>query len=35
VANVRGTLAVSKSVHRFNIERFNFKELNEVGGKEQ
>jgi hypothetical protein len=36
VAKVRERLAVSKqTMHRFHIERFNIKELNELEGKEQ
>jgi hypothetical protein len=36
VAKVRERLAVSKQViHRVHMERFNFKKLNEVEGKEQ
>jgi hypothetical protein len=36
VANVRERLAVSKQrTHRFHMERFNLKKLNEVEGKEQ
>jgi hypothetical protein len=36
VAKVRERLAVNKQTsHRFNMERFNLKKLNEVEGKEQ
>jgi hypothetical protein len=36
VAKVRGRRAVSKqTMHRFHMERFNLKILNEVEGKEQ
>jgi hypothetical protein len=36
VAKVRERLAVSKQrTHRVHMERFNFKKLNEVEGKEQ
>jgi hypothetical protein len=36
VANVRERLAVNKRrSHRFHIERFNLKKLNNVEGKEQ
>jgi hypothetical protein len=36
VAKVRERLAVSKqTTHRFHVERFNLKKLNEVEGKEQ
>jgi hypothetical protein len=36
VAKVRKRLAVNKQVsHRFHMERFNLKKLNEVEGKEQ
>jgi hypothetical protein len=36
VAKVRETLAVSKqTTHRFHMERFNLKKLNEAEGKEQ
>jgi hypothetical protein len=36
VAKVRERLAVNKQrSHRFHIERFNLKKLNEVEGKEQ
>jgi hypothetical protein len=36
VAKVRERLAVSKqTMHRFLMERFNLKKLNEVEGKEQ
>jgi hypothetical protein len=36
VAEVRERLAVSKrTMHRVHMERFNLKNLNEVGGKEQ
>jgi hypothetical protein len=36
VAKVRERLAVNKQrSHRFHMERFNLKKLNEVGGKEQ
>jgi hypothetical protein len=35
-AEVRERLAVSKqTTHRFRMERFNLKELNEVEGREQ
>jgi hypothetical protein len=35
-ANVRECLAVSKqTTHKFHIERFSLKELNEVEGKEE
>jgi hypothetical protein len=35
VAKVRRRLVVSKQrLHRFHVERFNFKKLNEVKGKE-
>jgi hypothetical protein len=35
VAELKERLAVSKQgLHRFNMERFNLKKLNEVGGKE-
>jgi hypothetical protein len=36
VAKVREKLAVNKQrSHRFNLDRFNLKKLNEVEGKEQ
>jgi hypothetical protein len=36
MAKVRERLAVSKqTTHRFHMERFNLKKLNEVEGKEQ
>jgi hypothetical protein len=36
VAKVRERLAVNKQTsQRFGMERFNFKKLNEIGGKEQ
>jgi hypothetical protein len=36
MAKVRERLAVSKqTMHRVHMERFNFKKLNEVEGKEQ
>jgi hypothetical protein len=36
VAKVRERLAVNKQrSHRFHVERFNFKKLNKVEGKEQ
>jgi hypothetical protein len=36
VAKVRERLAVSKqTMHKVHMERFNFKKLNEVEGKEQ
>jgi hypothetical protein len=36
VAKVRERLAMSKqTTHRFHMERFNLKKLNEVKGKEQ
>jgi hypothetical protein len=36
VAKVRERLAVNKQrSHRFNMERFNLKKLNDVEGKEQ
>jgi hypothetical protein len=36
VAKVRERLAVTKQMtHRFHMERFNLKKLNEVEGKEQ
>jgi hypothetical protein len=36
VAKVRERLAVNKQrSHRFHMERFNFKKLNEVAGKKQ
>jgi hypothetical protein len=36
VANVTESLAVSKQrSHRFHVERYNLKRLNEVKGKEQ
>jgi hypothetical protein len=36
VAKVRRRLAVNKQrSHRFHVERFNLKKLNEVEGKEQ
>jgi hypothetical protein len=36
VAKVRERLAVSKqTTQRFHMERYNFKKLNEVEGKEQ
>jgi hypothetical protein len=35
VAKVRKRLAVSKQKHRFHIEKFNLRKLNEVKGTEQ
>jgi hypothetical protein len=36
VANIKEIMAVSKqTTHRFHMERFNLKKLNEVDGKEQ
>jgi hypothetical protein len=36
VAKIREGLAVNKQgLHRFHMERFNLKKLNEVGGKEK
>jgi hypothetical protein len=36
VAKVRDRLALSKqTIHKFHVERFNLKKLNEVEGKEQ
>jgi hypothetical protein len=35
VAKVRERLAVNKKSHRFHMEKFNLKKLNEVESKEQ